>query len=85
MEYSQQDLDIDFYSEAFELLAETDHYRVILNRDYYGNPIEEPRLTWIISIAVEQGYVPLVGYYDDKLKQYVFVGVNSGITLRVLL
>lgn len=84
MEYSQKDLDLDFYSEAFELLAETDHYRVILNRDYYGNVIEEPRLTWIISIAVEQGYLPLVGYFDDNLKQFVFISSVNGTTLRVL-
>jgi hypothetical protein len=80
---SQPNIDLDFYSEALAMLAETEDYTLILNRDSYGVPIPEHRMLWLISIAVDKGDVPLVGYFNDKLNLYVVISDKNLLSLQL--
>lgn len=75
-------MDVDFYRDALESLAESDHYSLIFDQDD-GKKISATRLNWLVSIALEKGNIPLIAYYNDKLNQFVVVSSINGMHLYI--
>jgi len=65
------------YTEALELLAGTDKIALILDH-YKGLDVPDHRLLWLTTLAIDQGYTPLVASYNALLdKYYVKSEVNN--------
>lgn len=66
-----------FYQEALELIAEHHRIALIADTDLSGKKIPDRRLVWLVSLAMEQGLVPLVASYNAITKHFVVVGSQA--------
>ena len=76
-------MDASFYRDALESLAESDHFSLILDHDHEHKLLTSTRLNWLVSVALEKGNIPLIGYYNSKLNQFVVISTINGMSLYI--
>jgi hypothetical protein len=71
-----------FYLEALEQLA--DHQRPALIADKLGKVvIPDHRLLWLTTLAVDQGYEPVVISFNKRLNKYFAYSSLNGLYLFI--
>ena len=79
----QASSDYDFYNQALIEAAQTTFVVAIVASDNQGNKLTESKLEWLTSLAIGQGYIPIVFHFNASISFYTALVPNTLVLLQL--